>query len=417
MSLSARQRILKLRETEYKLQKLQADLLTGENEGTSSMADFLAHHKELMSLPTKTKNTLPFSFNQSPYYQKMTKAQKLTLPPKIDPKSNSRMMQFKDPIDESEKIIHPNSEGLARHPSLALQTLYQQLEDQTAKMATSIPKIAPGSSSIRFKNVRNSQRYLKTPPKQSTTTKVVVKSKYNVSTRSASLSSTEPEQNSNKAKFPSTKASSALQKPKFLPTKRSYVNPVDLQKKVSKLLKSKSHLTEIVQPKTNQGSPLSNVSIPASEFDINALRFDGMGPEQLRNSIAYALTASNMMGVVLKPDLKTYKKGPLGWSEKTSLTSTTVDINKNKGKNISAKEVLNLLKRKVPDRAPSIREHLPPHQRGLIGVEISGFEPECAFFYRDRNGQFNPHLQGQKSSAKIFRGKKPKTNFVSCKCK
>ncbi|ODM96002.1 hypothetical protein Ocin01_10683 [Orchesella cincta] len=400
MSLSAKERILKLRETEYKLQKLQTDLLTGASEGSSSMADFLAHHKELMSLPTKTKNTLPFSFNQSPYYQRMTKAHKLTLPPKIDPTSSSRMQEYKDPIDESEKYIHPNTGGLARHPSLALQTLYHQLEDQTAKMAISMPKIAKGTSSMRFKNVLNSQRYITAPQRTQSKPAKVSKSVY--TPRTTSLSNKESGLKS--TKFPSKKAS-FLQKSKSSQMKKAKMSAVELQNEASKLLKLKPDLSEIVRANpASVASPVSNVSVPASEFDIHALRLNGMSPEELKNSLSFALTASNMMGVVLNGDSKAYKKGPLGWSEKASVTSAKADVNKN----ISAKDVLNLLKRKLPERTTAIREPVPPHQRGLIGIEISGFENECAFFYRDRNGQINPHLQSQKSTAKVFRGEETK---------
>jgi len=34
----------------------------------------------------------------------------------------------------------------------------------------------------------------------------------------------------------------------------------------------------------------------------------------------------------------------------------------------------------------------PPHKRGLVGVEISEFNADCAVFYQGQNGLYNPHL-------------------------
>lgn len=71
--------------------------------------------------------------------------------------------------------------------------------------------------------------------------------------------------------------------------------------------------------------------------------------------------------------------------------ATVSDIEDNE--NISAKEAVTILRRrKFPERKSILPDRKSPHERGLIGIEISSFEPQCAFFYRDRNGNYNPHL-------------------------
>jgi hypothetical protein len=39
------------------------------------------------------------------------------------------------------------------------------------------------------------------------------------------------------------------------------------------------------------------------------------------------------------------------------------------------------------------KEQPLPHERGLVGVEItSEFDPACGFFFRSKKGVLNPHL-------------------------
>lgn len=104
MALSAKERILKLRETEYKLQQLHNDLLSGETNIGESMTEFLAHHNELMALPGKTKDTIAYRVNMDlRRYKKMKKPQKLTPPPKLDAKSREPLKKFKAPTEESDR--------------------------------------------------------------------------------------------------------------------------------------------------------------------------------------------------------------------------------------------------------------------------------------------------------------------------
>lgn len=103
MALSAKQHILKLRETEYKLQKLQNNLLN-INKDEATMSEFLAHHRELMALPGSNRDSVPFrfSFEAPKRYVEMKQAQKLTLPPKIPSRSASRLNRYRDTFDVDE---------------------------------------------------------------------------------------------------------------------------------------------------------------------------------------------------------------------------------------------------------------------------------------------------------------------------
>lgn len=175
------------------------------------------------------------------------------------------------------RLVHAKS-GLANHPSLAMHTLLTEIDQKNSKMAVAFPKLDKMASINRktphLRNLHplNSKRYVKSDPNA------------NVIRSPASKKSVTGKAKRGAAVKPKT--STAL----LFSRKTELVSVSQTPSKIG--------LTARQQDYKGEGGAkflAPTQSVNESDFPF-ARRYDS---EDLRRSVAYALEASNLMGVIL----------------------------------------------------------------------------------------------------------------------